>query len=461
MMVWQHIEHGDPISACLSQRRTILPVDHVVVFGDSLSDIGRKWKQPMGMVASCIPDAGLRMLAVNATGRFSDSKNWTDYMFRATAGRDLVVGTAEESIRASGEFHRLSSRWVTPPGGSRFRFANYAVGGAVGWKASAIDKQIGLTTFCDQVDEFTEDFNAVATAGDHDVHNFLFIVMFGANDIYTDEKDGNVSAFIGKGIIEQCERLRSLLRGKGPSPEIVVAGVGYPSQSVFFTSQLESLRSRQEKSEYRRKVDRMHGQVATLNTCLRQHCEGTTAHWHYFSMREALLALVEDAGILDIDPSSYQTVEHFKMISHKENKVHFADPNDPRLLNARGRRSLFTADQKHPTSFGYEYLWSRMHGLLMDKKLLFGALIEPPRLAPMLIKTYRWQKDSEVHTCQKCSTEFGFFTRKHHCRVCGGIFCDNCTKHRKTLDQPLIEGGRSKEDGVKDCRVCDNCKDKN
>ena len=293
-------------------------VDHVVVFGDSLSDIGRKWKQPMGMVASCIPDAGLRMLAVNATGRFSDSKNWTDYMFRATAGRDLVSGTAEESILASGEFHRLSSRWVTPPGGSRFRFANYAVGGAVGWKASAYTKQMGLTTFNDQVNEFTEDFNAVSTAGDHDVHNFLFIVMFGANDIYTDEKDSNVSVFIGKGIIEQCERLTNLVKKKGPSPAIVVAGVGYPSQSVFFTSQLESLRSREEKRAYRRKVDRMHGQVATLNTCLRQHCELTATNWHYFSMREALLALAEDADILDIDPRSHQTVAHFELISHKQ-----------------------------------------------------------------------------------------------------------------------------------------------
>ena len=434
-----------------------MPVDHVVVFGDSLSDIGRKWKQPMGMVASCIRDNGLRMLAVNATGRFSDSKNWTDYMFRATAGRDLVVGTAEESIRASGEFHRLSSRWVTPPGGSRFRFANYAVGGAVGWRASAIDKKIGLTTFSDQVDEFTEDFNAVATAGDPGDHNFLFIVMFGANDIYTDEKDRNVSAFIGRGIIEQCERLRSLLHGRGLIPEIVVAGVGYPFQSVFFTSRLESLPS-EEKRAYRRKVDRMHGQVATLNTCLRQHCE-QTEKWHYFSMREALLALVEDAGILDIDPSSYQTVEQFKMISHKEDAIHFADPRNCLLLDTQGRRPLFTADQKHPTSFGYQYLWTRMLRLLMEKHLLFGALSEPPPLAPMLI--YRWQKDSEVHTCQKCRTEFGFFTRRHHCRVCGGIFCDHCTRHRKTLDRPLTERGQSEEYGVRDCRVCDNCKDKN
>jgi phospholipase/lecithinase/hemolysin len=431
-------------------------VDHVIVFGDSLSDIGRKWSQPMGMVASCIPEDGLRMLAVSATGRFSDSKNWTDYMFEDTAGQSLISPTREATIAASGEYHRLSSRWINPAGGSRFRYANYAVGGAVGWKASAITKKIGLTTFSDQVDEFEEDFAAVSRAGTQKIHNFLFIVMFGANDIYTDEKDSNVSKNIGNGIIKQCQRLEKILRGHGPSPAMVVAGVGYPHQSIFFVNNLEKLQSKEEKRQYNKKVAGIHGQVATLNTCLRQHCELTAPNWHYFSMRESLLALHEDAASLGIDVTKHQTVAQFERISHKKDNIHFHNPDNPSLRTPQGQRPLFTADQKHPTSHGYRYLWTRMHGLLSDKSLKFG-LLAPPALAPLVIKNRVWQKDSEVHTCHKCHTKFGVFTRKHHCRECGCIFCDNCTKHRVTLDQPLIENGRDKRPGVKDCRVCDDC----
>ena len=462
-----------------------MQVDHFVVFGDSLSDIGRKCDQPMVMVEGCIPEDGLRMLAVNATGWFSDSRNWTDYMFQATAGRDLVSTSREATILASGEHHRLSSRWINPPGGSRFRYANYAVGGAVGWKASAISKKIGLTTFSDQVDEFEEDFAAVSRAGTQKHHNFLFIVMFGANDIYTDEKDSNVSKSIGNGIIKQCNRLEKILKGHGPSPAMVVAGVGYPSQSIFYTSQLESLKTREraeisglrqalatrpglreflpseyevsrQRKDYERKVASLHGQVATLNTCLRQHCELTAPNWHYFSMRESLLALHEDAPRLGIDVTKHQTVAQFEKISHKKDNIHYHNADNPALRTPQGQLPLFTADQKHPTSHGYRYLWTRMHGLLSDKRLTFG-LLAPPALAPLNIRNRYWQKDSEVHTCQKCRTKCGAFTRRHHCRECGGIFCDTCTKHRVTLDNPLTETGQSPKTGVKDCRICDSC----
>jgi len=50
--------------------------------------------------------------------------------------------------------------------------------------------------------------------------------------------------------------------------------------------------------------------------------------------------------------------------------------------------------------------------------------------------------------CTKCSTSFGFLTRKHHCRACGGTYCDSCSK--QTLALP--------EYGLMDpVRVCDAC----
>ena len=69
----------------------------------------------------------------------------------------------------------------------------------------------------------------------------------------------------------------------------------------------------------------------------------------------------------------------------------------------------------------------------------------------------RWKPDAEVQACENCKKEFTTFTRrKHHCRRCGGIFCDACTKQRRTVRDPLSENGKLKGD-VKDCRVCDRC----
>lgn len=39
----------------------------------------------------------------------------------------------------------------------------------------------------------------------------------------------------------------------------------------------------------------------------------------------------------------------------------------------------------------------------------------------------RWMNDSEASRCLSCNTEFSFLLRKHHCRLCGRIFCNNCS----------------------------------
>lgn len=67
-----------------------------------------------------------------------------------------------------------------------------------------------------------------------------------------------------------------------------------------------------------------------------------------------------------------------------------------------------------------------------------------------------WKPDAQATKCEKCSVNFTFMTRKHHCRRCGGIFCDACTKKRRTLSDPLIESGQ-RAGVIENLRVCDNC----
>lgn len=71
----------------------------------------------------------------------------------------------------------------------------------------------------------------------------------------------------------------------------------------------------------------------------------------------------------------------------------------------------------------------------------------------------RWKPDAEVNACEKCRKAFTLLRRRHHCRRCGGIFCDACTTGRMILKNPLTEAGRA-TGTVPDCRVCDDCRSK-
>ena len=39
----------------------------------------------------------------------------------------------------------------------------------------------------------------------------------------------------------------------------------------------------------------------------------------------------------------------------------------------------------------------------------------------------KWKNDTEVTECTNCLVEFSLRVRKHHCRGCGDIFCNDCS----------------------------------
>ena len=62
----------------------------------------------------------------------------------------------------------------------------------------------------------------------------------------------------------------------------------------------------------------------------------------------------------------------------------------------------------------------------------------------------RWQPDEEIENCNKCHREFDFFwNRKHHCRHCGLIFCDGCSRERALLPVAF-----NKTDPQRVCGAC-------
>ena len=80
-----------------------------------------------------------------------------------------------------------------------------------------------------------------------------------------------------------------------------------------------------------------------------------------------------------------------------------------------------------------------------------------------------WQDDETAHTCGRCRVEFNFpMTRKTHCRLCGQIYCAECTTSRLIVPRDLLvrrpasylekKGLVSMEDEFRaPQRVCDSC----
>ena len=60
----------------------------------------------------------------------------------------------------------------------------------------------------------------------------------------------------------------------------------------------------------------------------------------------------------------------------------------------------------------------------------------------------KWLSDAEVEKCTGCAQPFDLFHRRHHCRHCGNVLCEQCTAHRVSI--PHLQYS-------KPVRVCSTC----
>jgi lysophospholipase L1-like esterase len=223
-----------------------LNYQNIIVFGDSLSDIGTKWRQPMGRFAK-----KANLMTVNPNGRFSDCRNWADYMYEAaTGGQTLVTGGAEQTIAASTPHKRFSanSGWMSK--GKGFRYANYAEGGACAGTPKSLGNKIGLGTFKDQVSRFRIDAPTINIQGE----TFLIFVWFGANDLYTDgQKPCDMPGAANKIMKRRGEILQILsnagVRTTGGAVRFVFMGMGLPTSAARYQNKLDRALQRVRDNE--------------------------------------------------------------------------------------------------------------------------------------------------------------------------------------------------------------------
>lgn len=107
-----------------------------------------------------------------------------------------------------------------------------------------------------------------------------------------------------------------------------------------------------------------------------------------------------------------------------------ADYENLRLDNDRLREQVKEGEQTLE-ELGQQLSWSKLQVDTMKEEVnVPGA----------------WEKDSMAVECKICSKEFNLARRRHHCRNCGGIFCDSCSDNKMKLPS-----------SAKPMRVCDNC----
>jgi len=61
-----------------------------------------------------------------------------------------------------------------------------------------------------------------------------------------------------------------------------------------------------------------------------------------------------------------------------------------------------------------------------------------------------WVLDDDVSICMICTSDFGIFNWKHHCRACGYLVCAGCSPYRVPIEEFM-------QVGEPESRVCINC----
>ncbi|XP_070185659.1 RUN and FYVE domain-containing protein 2-like [Littorina saxatilis] len=85
---------------------------------------------------------------------------------------------------------------------------------------------------------------------------------------------------------------------------------------------------------------------------------------------------------------------------------------------------------------------SELGSHLSESKLKMEDLKE----AQQQTKEFQWASDETAPHCKQCTKEFSISRRKHHCRHCGDIYCNECSDNKMPLPS-----------SSKPVRVCDAC----
>ena len=73
-----------------------------------------------------------------------------------------------------------------------------------------------------------------------------------------------------------------------------------------------------------------------------------------------------------------------------------------------------------------------------------GSMSANIKLTLMNSTRTHWVPNRSAKQCYKWFKDFGFFRRRHHCRICGNVFCSSCCDKRRVNYSQQLRYFRSK-----------------
>ena len=196
-------------------------IKRLIIFGDSLSDIGVKRNTVSGQFASLFG-----LMRTNQVNRYSDNRNWTDFIWEWAGGQPLIrVDKATSDLAAAPHLSWSAASNSGESPNSPLYYANYAEGGAMGgadrWGA-------GLGTFKEQYERYLKDLQRLGP----EPGVGLYLIWFGLNDLVTNGRDPTDMAAVARQMSQICQAITAVdknaafLFGNLPNPQSAVRYLG-------------------------------------------------------------------------------------------------------------------------------------------------------------------------------------------------------------------------------------------
>ncbi|MEU8900249.1 SGNH/GDSL hydrolase family protein [Nocardia sp. NPDC048505] len=356
-----------------------IPIQNLIVLGDSLSDIGIKREAPTGMFARAA-----KKMRTNEVGRFSDGKNWTDYLVEWMGGDTLVRGdkkTTEDMSVPHRSLTRNSMVLRTDRGGrDPVLYANYAEGGAIA--ASDWSPKLGALGYLKT--EVAGYLKARAKLGDHFTGHTMHIIWIGLNDLITAQRSEGKSMYSEDETIFEVGTFSHTKSGKGIQPIVaeikqVVDSIGnaFPEARdtdhymlIDLPSPKISVRFQDKIADGRMKlVDKFEQNTKTFNDML----EYTTTHWPadpsgYPGAKRENIQLVRMCEFMNAVSANAKAFDLTPLAQPPGVQVIYGsatDASEPAI-----RRALTTSDLAHPTQAVYQLIARKIADQLVQKYTL-------------------------------------------------------------------------------------------
>lgn len=274
-------------------------IDRIVILGDSMSDFGIKKNTIMGMVARA---AGA--MRVNAVGRFSDTKNWADYMWEWSGGESLIDGKDKKQTDALTAKHMSLKESAHGSPDNKLSFVNYAVGGAVVNEREKLAHKLALTTILEQKEKYFKELDSDPSKAKNTMH----IVWIGLNDTVTDGKDASKMKAIVDQVKNMTDEIRARVAEKGGKAYFMVVNNPSPEEAVRYTHADKDPKKRAE-------VDKAQAATLEFNKQLKAAFPDKYNDTMVVDMYEALKTNLYNLRLI-------------KAAQHRGRKVQFNKPDD-------------------------------------------------------------------------------------------------------------------------------------